>query len=90
MDEITEAGCLWLLFTGGEIFARGEFLDIYTHAKQKGLLVTLFTNGTLINPKIADFLVHWRPFAIEITLYGRTKETYERVTGIPGSYERCM
>jgi len=50
----------------------------------------LFTNGTLITPQIADYLVDWRPFAIEITLYGRTKETYERLTGIPGSYDRCL
>jgi radical SAM protein with 4Fe4S-binding SPASM domain len=90
IDEITEAGCLWLLYTGGEIFARKEFLDIYTYAKQKGLLISLFTNGTLITPEIADYLVQWRPFSIEITLYGRTRETYERITGIPGSYDRCM
>lgn len=90
LDEIAEAGCFWLLYTGGEIFARRDFLDIYTYAKKKGLIITLFTNGTLITPKIADYLVEWRPFAIEITLYGRTKETYERLTGIPGSYEKCL
>jgi radical SAM protein with 4Fe4S-binding SPASM domain len=52
--------------------------------------VTLFTNGTLITPPIADYLAEWRPFAIEITLYGRTRETYERVTGVPGSYDHCL
>lgn len=90
LDELAEAGCLWLLYTGGEILARKDFLDIYTYAKQKGFLITLFTNGTLITPKVADYLRAWRPFSIEITLYGRTKATYERLTGIPGSYERCM
>ncbi|MDH3598191.1 MAG: radical SAM protein [Candidatus Tectomicrobia bacterium] len=90
LDEITEAGCLWLLYTGGEIFARKDFLDIYTYAKHKGLFITLFTNGTLLTPQIADYLVDWRPFAIEITLYGHTQETYERLTGIPGSYHRCL
>lgn len=90
VDEIAEAGCLWLLYTGGEIFARADFLDIYTHAKQAGLIVTLFTNGTMITPRIADYLLEWRPFAIEITLYGRRRETYERLTGVPGSYDRCL
>src|SRR3954467_6133908 len=56
LDELAEAGCLWLLFTGGEIFARRDFLDIYTHAKKKGFLITLFTNGTLITPRVADHL----------------------------------
>jgi radical SAM protein with 4Fe4S-binding SPASM domain len=90
IDQITEAGCFWLLFTGGEIFTRSDFLDIYTYAKRKGLLITLFTNGTLITPEAADHLAEWRPFAIEITLYGRTKETHERVTKVPGSYAQCM
>jgi radical SAM protein with 4Fe4S-binding SPASM domain len=90
LDEIAEAGCLWLLYTGGEIFARKDFLDIYRHAKTKGLLITLFTNGTLITTRVADALAALRPFAIEVTLYGRTRETYERLTGIPGSYDKCL
>jgi len=90
MDEMADAGVLWLLFSGGEIFARSDFLDIYTYAKKKGFLLTLFTNGTLITERVADYLVRWRPFAIEITLYGRTKGTYETLTRVPGSWEKCM
>ena len=90
LDELAELGCLWLLFTGGEIFARKDFLDIYTHAKSRGFLVTLFTNGTLITERIADALAANPPFSIEITLYGRTKATYESLTGIPGSFEKCL
>ena len=90
IDEIADAGGLWLLFTGGEIFAREDFLEIYTHAKNRGFLITLFTNGTQITPAIADYLKEWRPFAIEITIYGRTRETYERLTGVAGSFDRCM
>jgi radical SAM protein with 4Fe4S-binding SPASM domain len=89
IDELADAGGLWVLFTGGEIFARQDFLEIYTHAKRRGLLVTLFTNGTQITPAIADYLVEWPPFSIEITLYGHTRETYERLTRVPGSHARC-
>ncbi|MDX1739584.1 MAG: radical SAM protein, partial [Alphaproteobacteria bacterium] len=90
LDEIAEAGCLWLLLTGGEIFLRKDFMDIYTYAKQKGLLISLYTNGTLITSELADYLAGRPPFSIEITLYGRTRQTYERVTGVPGSFERCL
>jgi radical SAM protein with 4Fe4S-binding SPASM domain len=90
LDELVEMGAFWLLYTGGEIFARKDFLEIYTYAKQKGFLITLFTNGTLINERIADYLVEFPPFAIEITLYGRSRETYEALTMIPGSYDRCI
>ena len=90
LDELVDMGCFWLLYTGGEIFARKDFLEIYTYAKKKGFLITLFTNGTIINEQIADYLVEWPPFAIEITLYGRTRETYEALTAVPGSYDRCL
>lgn len=90
LDQIAAEGCLWILFTGGEIFARADFLDIYKYAKSKGFLVTLFTNATLITPRIADALAEWRPFAVEVTMYGATRETYEALTQIPGSYDRCM
>ncbi len=90
LDELSELGCLWLLFTGGEIFARADFLEIYEYAKQKGFLITLFTNATLITERVADFLAEHPPFAIEVTLYGRTKATYESLTGIPGSFEKCL
>lgn len=90
LDELVEAGCLWLLFTGGEVFARRDFLEIYTHAKRRGLLVSIFTNGTLITERVADHLAEYRPFQIEITLYGATAETYERLTRVPGSFQRCM
>jgi len=90
LDELVDMGCFWILYTGGEIFARKDFLEIYTYAKKKGFLITLFTNGNLINEQIADYLAEWPPFAIEITLYGRTRETYEALTAIPGSYDRCL
>ena len=90
IDEIADAGCLWLLFTGGEPFMREDFLDIYAYAKRKGLIITIFTNGTLLTPEIADYLKEFPPFAVEITLSGATKEIYERVSGVPGSFERCI
>ena len=90
LTELADMGVIWLLFTGGEIFARKDFLEIYSFANRKGFLITLFTNGILINQKIVDYLRQFPPFEIEITLYGRTRETYEKLTQLPGSYDRCM
>lgn len=90
LDQVADEGCLWLLLTGGEPLLRPDFSDIYLYAKRKGFLVTLFTNGTLLTPRIADLLAEWPPHTVEITLYGRTQATYERITGVPGSYAKCM
>jgi radical SAM protein with 4Fe4S-binding SPASM domain len=90
LDEMAAEGCLWLLYTGGEIFVRKNFLDIYGYAKKTGFLITLFTNATLVDKATAQYLSTWRPFSIEVSLYGCTAETHDRVTGVAGSFDRTM
>jgi radical SAM protein with 4Fe4S-binding SPASM domain len=90
VDQITEAGCLWLLLTGGEPFIRSDFLEIYDYIRSKGILITLFTNGTLITEEIADHLAKFPPFSVEISLYGATADTHEKVTQVPGSFEKTI
>jgi radical SAM protein with 4Fe4S-binding SPASM domain len=82
-------GMLFLLLTGGEVFLRPDFFEIYTPLTRMGLILTLFTNGTLVTESIAARLAEAPPSRTEITLYGATAETYEAVTGVPGSYARC-
>jgi MoaA/NifB/PqqE/SkfB family radical SAM enzyme len=72
---------------GGPLL-RKSFLETYTYAKKKGFIVTLFTNATLMTTAIV-VLVEWPPHKVKIALYGATKETYDRITGIPSSFERC-
>jgi radical SAM protein with 4Fe4S-binding SPASM domain len=88
LSEVADEGCLWMLLTGGEILSRADFPDIYLHAKRLGLLVTLYTNGTLLDERIADLLAEYPPFGIEITLYGLSDETYLKTTGFPGRFRR--
>lgn len=87
--EVVDAGCLWLLLTGGEIFVRPDFPAIYRDMKRRGLLLTLYTNGTLITPRVADLLAEYPPARVEISLYGVTPATYAAVTGAP-ALDRCL
>lgn len=87
--EIVDAGGLWLLLTGGEIFIRPDFLDIYRRLKRRGLLLTLYTNGTMITERAADLLAEYPPSLVEVSLYGITPGTYAAVTEVP-ALERCL
>jgi radical SAM protein with 4Fe4S-binding SPASM domain len=89
LDELASMGSLWLLITGGEPLLRKDFEEIYLHAKEKGFLITLFTNGTVVGKEMTELLSRYPPFVVEISIYGATEETYEKVTRVRGSYERC-
>ena len=81
LDDVTGAGCLNLLITGGEPLLRRDFADIYRHARQNGLLVTVFTNGTRLSAPIIQLFQAFPPRRVEVSLYGATPGTYGRITG---------
>jgi radical SAM protein with 4Fe4S-binding SPASM domain len=90
LDQVAAAGCLSLLITGGDPLLRRDFPEIYRHARLAGLDVTVFTNGTPVTDRIIKLFQDLPPRIVEITLYGATAGTYERITGVPGSYRRCL
>jgi radical SAM protein with 4Fe4S-binding SPASM domain len=90
IDEIVDEGCLDLLLTGGEVLLRPDFPELYLHAVSRGLRVSIYTNGTLVTDRIAELFADHPPAVVEITLYGMTRETYERVTRVEGSFDRCL
>jgi len=90
LHQAADAGTLFMTFSGGEVFLRQDFPEIYTYARELGMLVSIYTNATLITPQIADLLRDIRPYTVDITIYGATKEIYEKVTRVPGSFERCL
>ncbi|MCX6701050.1 MAG: radical SAM protein [Methanomicrobiales archaeon] len=52
-----------------------------------GGLVSVFTNATMIQKEHVDLFQKYPPRDIEVSVYGATKETYEKVTGRPGSFD---
>jgi radical SAM protein with 4Fe4S-binding SPASM domain len=84
--EAAALGAVWCLITGGEPLLRKDFFDIYQALLSKGLLVSLFTNATLVTDAHIRFFRKFPPRDIEVSVYGVTKETYERVTRKPGSF----
>ena len=81
LDEAARCGCLWLTFTGGEPLCHPDFASIYRHAVDQGFLVTLFTNGVLLDAPTRSLLVQRAPVAVEVSVYGASEEGYGRVTG---------
>ena len=90
IDQVTSAGCLYLYFTGGESMLHPDFPEIYTHARKNGLMVMVFTNATVISDTILEIFDAYPPQHIDISIYGATRQTYESVTKVKGSYEKCM
>lgn len=90
LDCLYEAGVLFLYFTGGEIFTRTDFLEIYIYAKRKGFLVELLTNGTLITQEVIDIFNVYPPASVSISMYGKNESSYRKVTGQTGMFQKVI
>jgi MoaA/NifB/PqqE/SkfB family radical SAM enzyme len=90
LDDLAEAGCLFLTLSGGEVFMRRDFLEILAHARSQGFSVTVFTTGTLLTPETATALADLHPLSVEVSIYSARPEIHDRVTRIPGSHARSL
>jgi len=89
-DHAVAMGAIWCLITGGEPLLREDFSSVYLYMKRKGLLVSVFTNASLVTEQHIRLFQQYPPRDIEVTVYGVTQETYEQVTRRTGSYAAFM
>jgi len=87
IDQAGALGTIWVNFTGGEPLIRDDFLDIYVYLKEKGFLVSVFTNATLITKEHIEVFRKYSPQVVDVSVYGAIPSTYEKITRKPGSFE---
>ncbi len=90
IDQAIEAGMLFCLLTGGEIFTYPGFRTLYMKLKQKGIHIVLNTNGTMLDRDTVEWLAKEPPRRLNISLYGASPETYKHLTGRCDGYERVI
>ena len=88
--EIAQEGVLFLQLTGGEPLLYPDFKELYSFIRSQGIIVTINTNGTLIDEDWADFFAQFPPRRINITLYGKDNETYERLCHLPHGFDKTI
>lgn len=69
IDTLADRGLFEVYLSGGECLLVEDFLKIYEHFKKRGVFVTVFTNGSLINNKVLECWKNYPPSSVEITLY---------------------
>ena len=86
--ELQEAGTLFLLLTGGEVFLYPDFRKLYEELVGMGFMITINTNATMIDDETAQWLSQTPPHLVSISLYGAGDETYEQLCGQRGMFSK--
>jgi len=90
LDQLADIGCFYLGFTGGEPFMRKDILEILWYAKKSGFEIIIYTNGSLIDQKIARQLSLLRLNKVDITIPGLSQKVFESISGVAGSRDKVF
>ncbi|MCQ2511010.1 MAG: radical SAM protein [Lachnospiraceae bacterium] len=84
--QCMDQGLLFLLLTGGEPLLYPHFKSLLSKLQKMGLYLTLNTNGTLIDEDMARFFSEHMIRRLNITIYGKDDETYEKLCHNPKGF----
>ena len=87
IDQLHQAGTLFLSLSGGEAMVHPNLLEYVRRARKHHMIVTLKTNGTLVQPERAQELADAGVSAADISLYGATAQTHDTFTLVKGSFQ---
>jgi len=90
LDQLAEAGVLFLTLSGGEIMLRKDFFEILEHARALLFSVKLKTNAILIREKEAKRLRSLGVHSIQISIYSACPEVHDAITKVRGSLQRSV
>lgn len=88
-EDAKNKGMVFALLTGGEPFIRKDFFEIYGAMKAMGIMVSINSNGSMLEGEVLEKLLNDPPFRMNISLYGGCNETYQRMCGLP-MYEKVL
>lgn len=78
-----DRGMVFVLLTGGEPLVRKDFFEIYDGMREMGLLISINSNGSMLQGQILERFLEDPPFRFNISLYGGSNETYQSMCGRP-------
>lgn len=88
-DELSSLGTQHILISGGEPLLRKGFQDLIRYITQKGIKVTVITNGVFLTEDIATVLIESDATTI-ISLDGSNEETYSKIRGRTGLFSSIL
>jgi radical SAM protein with 4Fe4S-binding SPASM domain len=90
VDQLADAGVTALAFSGGEPLTRKDFFEVARYAADRGLYISLATNGTLLTKENVQKLKQAKINYVEISIDGATAQTHDAFRGVPGAFEKAL
>ena len=90
VDQLADAGVTALAFSGGEPLTRRDFFEVARYAADKGLYVSLASNGTLLTKENVQKLKQAKVNYVDISIDGATAKTHDAFRCVPGAFDKAM
>ncbi len=89
IDELADNKVKAILMTGGEPLLRSDFFEVCDYAFQKGINVSVTTNGTLITDKLVNEQL-WKFQSVRISLDSHIREKHDSWRKSEGTFDKAV
>lgn len=90
IDKLSNSCVPIIAFSGGEPLVRKDIFELTNYAHDKGIYVSIATNGTLINKEKAQEMRDNGVRFVQISLDGASAETHDGFRGIKGVFDKTI
>ncbi|MEM1674772.1 MAG: radical SAM protein [Candidatus Bathyarchaeia archaeon] len=90
IDQLVENNVSMIAFSGGESLVCEDFFKVARYAYERGLYVSIATNGTLLTKENVARLKEAGVAYLEISLDGATEETHDSFRGVKGCFKKTI
>ena len=89
-DQLIELKCERVNLMGGELFLNPNWKKIAAYLSKNGVLVSIITNGILLNEENLAFLKEINTETIGLSIDGGLAQTHDSVRQVPGLFDKLF
>lgn len=86
--QARKMGTLCVTFSGGELLLRKDLLELLHFARDCDFITSIYSNVTLFTEPLAAQLSELNLSSVQVSLYSMNPDVHDKVTGLPGSFEK--
>ena len=90
VDQVADAGVTALAFSGGEPLTRSDFFEVAKYAADRGLYVSVASNGTLLTKANVQKLKESKVNYLDVSIDGSSAKSHDDFRGVPGTFDKAI
>jgi len=90
IDEFSNLGGFYIVFTGGDPLLRTDFEEVFLYARKKRIAVSIMSSGFIYNEKVLETIADYGVMSFQISIHSTNEKKHDLFAGKSGSFSNIL